>query len=299
MLSSNINSTDNVNEAIHNTVNSVNSLGELSKEVSVAVNVISDIADQTNLLALNAAIEAARAGEHGRGFAVVADEVRKLAEKSLKSVDDIQNVINSIESSIHDVINDTDTTKNIFEQLREKSEQLQENFDSIEITLSDTVNSINDFQEKFDTQSKQLDSVNKGLSDINEQSNISVENSQMLDKTMMEIMNESSQLKSLSDGFEAVANHRVAERTVVSPPALCDIKSNNFNEKAYLFDVNNKGVAFYFVDKNLDTNKLKNMIVRVDVKDDNYKNIYSDEYKIVYALDKGSNRIFCGACKIQ
>ncbi len=92
-----------ISESIHATSQNSADAVRQSEDVKGIIGIIADIAEQTNLLALNAAIEAARAGEHGRGFAVVADEVRKLAEKTQKSLSEINSTINIVLQSVNDI----------------------------------------------------------------------------------------------------------------------------------------------------------------------------------------------------
>lgn len=131
-----ISGMENIKKTVRVSGDRIKQLGDQSKAIGEIIQVIDDIAEQTNLLALNAAIEAARAGEHGKGFAVVADEVRKLAERSGKATKEIANLITSIQHETEQAVTAMDTGISEVERGSEFAQKAGQALDEILTTVA-------------------------------------------------------------------------------------------------------------------------------------------------------------------
>ena len=144
------------------------SLENEAAQIRSILTIIGDIADQTNLLALNAAIEAARAGEHGRGFAVVADEVRKLAERTQKSLVETNATVNVIVQSINDITDQMNHNTQRIETLTQASAEVNEHTKTAVEALADTVTAIEKLSNDTQNNASTTESIIQKIGNVNE-----------------------------------------------------------------------------------------------------------------------------------
>jgi methyl-accepting chemotaxis protein len=187
---------------IEQAVQGVNVLRENSNNITSILDVIKGIADQTNLLALNAAIEAARAGEQGRGFAVVADEVRTLAQRTQDSTLEIHNMIELIQSGITDVSGAMDKSQTCAQNAVQHSEQAGE----VLIDITKSVTEITDMSSQIaaavEEQSVVSDEVARSIVTISDVANDSSEAASSLAKTGSHLLAMSEKMKAIVSRYK-------------------------------------------------------------------------------------------------
>jgi len=163
---------EKIAETVSHSANTVRALGESSEQIGQIIQVIDDIADQTNLLALNAAIEAARAGEHGRGFAVVADEVRKLAEKTVKATKEIAEMIENIQAdtggavaSMQEGVEQVDFGKQKAEEAAMALDQIKESVETVSYEVSQIARATDEQTKATELMAQSVENISKVASE--------------------------------------------------------------------------------------------------------------------------------------
>ncbi|WP_108127530.1 methyl-accepting chemotaxis protein [Saccharospirillum mangrovi] len=189
-------------QGLNEASSATHNLAEEAENIAGVLEVIRGIAEQTNLLALNAAIEAARAGEQGRGFAVVADEVRSLASKTQQSTEDIQERIERLQSGVNQTV---DTMTRGTELGQEAVTDVGESTDAFR-KIQAFMQEINDISTQIATateeQSQVVAGINQNLQSIADYSKENTGNSQKIDRAADELTRQSADIQSVLDGFK-------------------------------------------------------------------------------------------------
>ncbi len=199
LMDTSVHQMEKIESIVKNAVEKVQVLDQQSQEITKLVSVIKDIAEQTNLLALNAAIEAARAGEQGKGFAVVADEVRKLAEQVSNSITDITGIVGSIQTESNAV---SGSLMSGYEEVDQGTTQIRktgDNFKKISSALSEMVGSVMSVNESLSTITKDSDALS---SSINEIASIAEESAAGIEQTSASTQQTSSSMEDITNKFE-------------------------------------------------------------------------------------------------
>ena len=186
---------------VENAVTEINTLANDSKEIGTIVEVITDIAEQTNLLALNAAIEAARAGEQGRGFAVVADEVRTLASRTQSATQEIQDMISKLQSSADSAVRVMENGQETATQAVKKAGVAGESLDSITHAVNTITQMSTQIATAAEEQTAVSEEINRNVIHISELSEQTLSGSQMISSTSSNVDQEVIRLENLVKQF--------------------------------------------------------------------------------------------------
>lgn len=200
---------NSINTNVGNLSVSINTLEGRIKEIGEITKAITDISSQTNLLALNAAIEAARAGEQGKGFAVVADEVRKLAEQSSQSAEQITSLISQIQVDTKTTIQSMSTAKNEVDLGLNIVQNAGNSFGEIEVSINDLVNLFEEVFVSLKELKDNTDVINVSVMEVNSMAEEAAANTENVSAateeqvaSMEEIAASSSSLANLAESLQ-------------------------------------------------------------------------------------------------
>jgi len=200
--------------AIRSSSDIINVLGKRADEIGKIIEVIDDLAEQTNLLALNAAIEAARAGEHGLGFAVVAEEVRKLAEKSTQSTKEISDLIEGIQKEAREAVENMEKSTSMVQQGLELGADLNVALTKISVVVSEVytyAQQIGGATNEQSAGSTQIAKATSRLTEITQEINSTIEEqasgAQSVVRAMEKMREVVQQSTSSSSQLAAMAEH--------------------------------------------------------------------------------------------